>query len=270
MEYERDFLKGCEKHLGEDKKPQKKMIEVKNLTKIYKMGDEKIKAVDDVSFDVAEGEFCCLIGTSGSGKSTILNLLAGIEKATSGEIWLRGKNIIKMNESKLAKFRQSSLGFVFQSYNLIGTMTAIENVELPLIFKRTRKKVRRARAEEMLKKVGLEKRMRHKPSEMSGGQQQRVGIARALVTNPEIIYFDEPTSALDPELIGEVLSVIRDLAADGITMVIVTHEIHFAKNVSNRVVFMENGEILKDMGSKEFFENPDDERIRNFLRHLSS
>ncbi len=251
MEYERDFLKGCEKHLGEDKKPQKKMIEVKNLTKIYKMGDEKIKAVDDVSFDVAEGEFCCLIGTSGSGKSTILNLLAGIEKATSGEIWLRGKNIIKMNESKLAKFRQSSLGFVFQSYNLIGTMTAIENVELPLIFKRTRKKVRRARAEEMLKKVGLEKRMRHKPSEMSGGQQQRVGIARAFVAKPKIIFADEPTGNLDTKTTVEVMTLIKQMAKENCqTIVMVTHDPSLTA-YADKVIRISDGKIVETIQNEE-------------------
>ena len=150
------------------------------------MGQEKIKAVDGVSFTVEEGEFCCLLGTSGSGKSTLLNLMAGIEKLTKGEIIIKGKSIGKMNENKLAKFRQDNLGFVFQSYNLIGSMTALENVEFPLVFKRVPAKKRRKLAVEMLKNVGLKGRMQHKPKEMSGGQQQRVGIARAFVARENI------------------------------------------------------------------------------------
>ncbi len=231
--------------MGEDKKPQKKMIEVKNLTKIYKMGDEKIVAVDNVSFDVPEGEFCCLIGTSGSGKSTILNLLAGIEKATSGEILLRGKNITKMSESKLAYFRQSSLGFVFQSYNLIGTMTALENVELPLVFKRTKRKMRQRLAKEMLIKVGLEKRMRHKPSEMSGGQQQRVGIARAFVAKPKIIFADEPTGNLDTKTTVEVMALIQQMAKENHqTIVMVTHDPSLT-GYADRVIRISDGRIVE-------------------------
>ena len=146
-------------------KEAKKIIEVKNVKKIYRMGSEVIPAVDDVSFDIYKGEFCCLLGTSGSGKSTLLNLMAGIEKLTSGQILIKGKNISKMNENSLARFRQNYLGFVFQSYNLMGSMTALENVEFPLIFKRFPRKKRQKMAREMLAKVGLEKRLSHKPKE---------------------------------------------------------------------------------------------------------
>ncbi len=231
--------------LSEETKARKKMIEVRNLKKIYRMGDEKIKAVDNVSFDVLDGDFCCLIGTSGSGKSTILNLLAGIEKATSGDIILRGKNITRMSEAKLAGFRQSSLGFVFQSYNLIGTMTAVENVELPLIFKREKRKIRHQKSVEMLKKVGLEARMDHKPSEMSGGQQQRVGIARAFVAKPKIIFADEPTGNLDTKTTVEVMTLIKQMAKENHqTIVMVTHDPSLTE-YADKVIRISDGKIVE-------------------------
>lgn len=227
-------------------KPRQPMIEVKNVKKVYRMGDEKIKAVDDVSFKVYDGEFCCLTGTSGSGKSTILNVLAGIEKVTSGEIILRGVNITKMSEAKLARFRQSSLGFVFQSYNLIGTLTAIENVELPLTFKRVRRKKRHKEAIEMLKKVGLGARMNHKPSEMSGGQQQRVGIARAFVGKPKIIFADEPTGNLDTRTTVEVMEIITRMARENNqTIVMVTHDPSLTK-YADRVLTISDGKVINE------------------------
>ena len=215
--------------------PQK-VIEVKNVRKIYRMGNEKIYAVDDVSFDIYEGEFCCLLGTSGSGKSTLLNLMAGIEKLTSGQILIKGRPIHKLNETKLARFRQKYLWFVFQSYNLIGTMTALENVELPLVFKRMPRKKRRAMAKEMLVKVGLQNRIQHKPKEMSGGQQQRVGIARAFVARPSIVFADEPTGNLDTKTTMEVMELIREIARDNHkTIVMVTHDRELA-GYADRVI----------------------------------
>lgn len=222
--------------------PQK-VIEVKNVRKIYRMGNEKIYAVDDVSFDIYEGEFCCLLGTSGSGKSTLLNLMAGIEKLTSGQILIKGRPIHKLNETKLARFRQKYLGFVFQSYNLIGTMTALENVELPLVFKRVPKKKRRAMAKEMLEKVGLKKRLKHKPKEMSGGQQQRVGIARAFVAKPSIVFADEPTGNLDTKTTMEVMELIREIAHDNNqTIVMVTHDRSLAQ-YADRVIHILDGKV---------------------------
>ena len=221
----------------------KKVIEVKNVRKIYRMGNEKIYAVDDVSFDIYEGEFCCLLGTSGSGKSTLLNLMAGIEKLTSGQILIKGRPIHKLNETKLARFRQKNLGFVFQSYNLIGTMTALENVELPLVFKRVSKKKRRAMAKEMLVKVGLKNRLRHKPKEMSGGQQQRVGIARAFVAKPSIVFADEPTGNLDTKTTMEVMELIREIARDNHqTIVMVTHDRGLAQ-YADRVIHILDGKV---------------------------
>ena len=204
---------------------KKTVIEVRDAKKVYRMGQEKIKAVDGVSFTVEEGEFCCLLGTSGSGKSTLLNLMAGIEKLTKGEILIKGKSIGKMNENKLAKFRQDNLGFVFQSYNLIGSMTALENVEFPLVFKRIGTGKRRKMAIEMLKNVGLGGRMQHKPKEMSGGQQQRVGIARAFVARPAIVFADEPTGNLDSKTTLEVMDMLKAMARkNNQTVVMVTHD----------------------------------------------
>ncbi|MBR6642058.1 MAG: ABC transporter ATP-binding protein [Lachnospiraceae bacterium] len=207
------------------------------------MGTEKIYAVDDVSFDIYEGEFCCLLGTSGSGKSTLLNLMAGIEKLTSGQIIMKGTPIHKLNEIKLARFRQKYLGFVFQSYNLIGTMTALENVELPLVFKRVPKKKRRSLAKEMLVKVGLTNRLQHKPKEMSGGQQQRVGIARAFVARPSIVFADEPTGNLDTRTTKEVMELIRAIAKDNRqTIVMVTHDRQLAE-FADRIIHVLDGKI---------------------------
>ena len=188
------------------------IIEIKNVKKIYRMGKELISAVDDVNFTIKRGEFCCLYGASGSGKSTLLNLMAGIEKLSSGQIIIKGRNVHKMGEKSLAKFRQDNLGFVFQSYNLLNTMTALENVELPLIFQHVPAKKRKKMAKDMLVKVGLGSRLKHKPKEMSGGQQQRVGIARAFVGKPEIVFADEPTGNLDSKTSKEVMNLIQDIA----------------------------------------------------------
>jgi putative ABC transport system ATP-binding protein len=219
------------------------VIEVRNAKKIYRMGKERICAVDDVSFAIKKGEFCCLYGASGSGKSTLLNLMAGIEKLTSGQIIIKGKNIHTMSEKGLAKFRQYNLGFVFQSYNLMGTMTALENVELPLIFKHINTRKRKKMAKDMLVKVGLGPRLRHKPKEMSGGQQQRVGIARAFVSNPEIVFADEPTGNLDSKTSKEVMDLIKDMArTNNQTIVMVTHDRKLAE-YADRIIHILDGKI---------------------------
>lgn len=219
------------------------IIEVKNAKKIYRMGKEKIVAVDDVSFTVKKGEFCCLYGASGSGKSTLLNLMAGIEKLSGGQIMIKGHNIHKMSEKGLAKFRQNTLGFVFQSYNLLNSMTALENVELPLVFKHMKKKRRRRMARQMLINVGLGGRQKHKPTEMSGGQQQRVGIARAFVSNPEIVFADEPTGNLDSKTSREVMDIIKNMArANNQTIVMVTHDKELAE-YADRIIHILDGKI---------------------------
>jgi putative ABC transport system ATP-binding protein len=231
------------------------IIEVKNATKIYKVGNEKILALDNVSFTIDKGDFCCLLGSSGSGKSTLLNIMAGIEKITSGEILIKGKNITKMGEHQLAKFRQKYLGFVFQSYNLINSLNAVENVELPLIFKEVPHKTRIKNAKIMLEKVGLKERMKHKPTQMSGGQQQRVGIARAFVANPEVVFADEPTGNLDSKTSNEIMQIIKQMATDyNQTIVMVTHDVTMAK-YANKIIHIHDGHIEKIEGEIKNEEN---------------
>lgn len=219
------------------------IIEVKNVKKIYRMGKERICAVDDVSFTIKRGEFCCLYGVSGSGKSTLLNLMAGIERLSSGQIIIKGKNVHKMGEKGLAKFRQNNLGFVFQSYNLMNSMTALENVELPLVFKRVSGRRRKKMAKDVLVKVGLGPRLKHKPKEMSGGQQQRVGIARAFVSNPEIVFADEPTGNLDSKTSKEVMDLIKGMAkANHLTIVMVTHDKRLTE-YADKIIHIFDGKI---------------------------
>ncbi|NLK87074.1 MAG: ABC transporter ATP-binding protein [Clostridiaceae bacterium] len=221
------------------------IIELKNLRKVYRIGEEKVIALDDVSLSIKKGEFCCLLGTSGSGKSTMLNLMAGLEKPTKGTIRIKGQAIEKMSEKKLAKFRQEHLGFVFQSYNLLPMLTALENVSMPLTFKGLSKSVRDKKARDMLKAVGLETHIKHKPSQMSGGQQQRVGIARAFVAMPEIVFADEPTGNLDSRTTKEVMGLITEMARENNqTLVIVTHDLEIA-GYADRIVHILDGNIEK-------------------------
>ena len=185
------------------------VIRVKNLYKIYQVGTNKVYALNGVDFTMYKGEFCAIVGPSGSGKSTLLNMLAGLEKPTKGEIIIAGKHMERMDENQLVQFRRENVGFIFQSYNLLKTLNAVENVALPLSFRGVPKKIRNAKAEEYLKLVGLEKQMKHMANAMSGGQQQRVGIARALVVNPKIIFADEPTGNLDSKTTMEVLKLMQ-------------------------------------------------------------
>lgn len=219
------------------------IIKVKDLRKIYTMGNETVAALNGLSLEISAGEICCLFGTSGSGKSTLLNMLAGLEKPTSGEVYIKGAPIHKLNEVQLAKFRQKYIGFVFQSYNLISSLTALENVSLPLIFQGLPRKIRDARAAEMLSAVGLGNRLHHKPSEMSGGQQQRVSIARAFVNRPTILFADEPTGNLDTSTTYEVMDIITSIAAEyHQTLVIVSHDSEIA-DYANKIITLRNGLI---------------------------
>ncbi len=219
------------------------VIRIKNVKKIYQMGKEHIQAVNGISLNIRQGEVCCLLGKSGSGKSTLLNLIAGLEKPTSGEIIFNKKHIERMNEDQLADFRQKYVGFVFQSYNLLPTLTAMENVTLPLIFKNVPLKERNDRAMEMLKNVGLEERAHHKPHEMSGGQQQRVSIARAFINSPQVVFADEPTGNLDTRTTYEMMDLITAMAKkNNQTLVIVTHDLELAE-YADRIVMLSDGII---------------------------
>lgn len=243
------------------------MVQAHNITKSFQT-QVVLKGVD---ISVEKGDVVAILGPSGSGKTTLLRCLNFLETADGGTLEFDGEIFQMGHVSKkdIARLRKKT-AFVFQSYNLFSNKTALQNVTEGLIIGRRMDKVK---AQEIgrraLDKVGLSDRYDYYPHQLSGGQQQRVGIARALATDPEIIYFDEPTSALDPELIGEVLTVMKQLAEEGMTMLVVTHEMSFARNVSNKVVFMEDGRVLEQGSSKEFFENPKEERIKAFLRTLS-
>lgn len=222
------------------------MIKVEHLRKVYRTGKEKVLALADINLELAKGEFCCIVGASGSGKSTLLNQLAGLEKPTRGTVMIDGQNISAMSENQLAAFRQQKLGFVFQSYNLLPTMTAVENVALPLMFKGIPKRKREKLAKEQLKKMGLGKRAHHKPTEMSGGQQQRVGIARAFVSRPAVIFADEPTGNLDSHTTVQVMNAILKLIRENnITFVMVTHERDLAA-CADRIITLRDGLVLRD------------------------
>nr|WP_084758028.1 ABC transporter ATP-binding protein [Defluviitalea phaphyphila] len=220
------------------------IISVKKIRKVYRMGEEKIVALNQIDLEIPPEEICCLLGPSGSGKSTLLNMIAGLEKPTKGSIIIKGKHIEKMNEAQLAKFRQKYIGFIFQSYNLIPSLTALENVCLPLIFQGVPKKKREKLAKEMLEAVGLGSRLKHKPNEMSGGQQQRVSIARAFVNRPTIIFADEPTGNLDTHTTIEILELMTRLAKEHKqTMVIVSHDLEVS-DYADRLIHMKDGEII--------------------------
>lgn len=220
------------------------VIQVKNLYKIYRMGDTKVHALDGVDFEIYRGEFCAITGPSGSGKSTLLNMLAGLEHPTKGEIVIAGKHIEKLNEKQLVAFRRERVGFIFQSYNLIATMNAIENVALPLSFRGIPKAVRLKQAKKYLQLVGLEKHMKHMPNQMSGGQQQRVGIARALASNPQIIFADEPTGNLDSKTTMEVLRLMQKIVKErNQTLVMVTHDNNLA-TYADRIFKIIDGKIV--------------------------
>lgn len=223
----------------------KKIIEVKNLYKLYRVGDEVVRALDGVDFDIYEGEFCAIVGTSGSGKSTLLNMLAGLEKPTKGEIVIGGEHIEKKNEEQLVRFRRDHVGFIFQSFHLLGTMNALENVALPLSFRGEPKDIRLKKADKMLELVNLKNHKRHLPNQMSGGQQQRVGVARALVVDPKIIFADEPTGNLDSHTSEEVMELMKRVVKEqNKTLVMVTHDVHLA-TYADRVFHIRDGKILK-------------------------
>ena len=221
------------------------VIQAKNLYKIYRVGESRVRALNGVDLTIYKGEFCSIVGTSGSGKSTMLNMLAGLEKPTKGQVIIGGEHLEGMNEAQLVRFRREHVGFIFQSFNLLGTLNARENVALPLTFRGMSKKERLKRADAMLDLVSLSKHKKHRPNEMSGGQQQRVGVARALVVDPEIIFADEPTGNLDSNTSAEVMGLMNKIVREqNQTLVMVTHDNHLA-SFADRIFHIIDGKIVK-------------------------
>lgn len=239
------------------------MISCKNVVKTF----HNLEVLKGIDLDVAKGEVVVIIGPSGSGKSTFLRCMNHLEVANGGTITINGK-VIESKESSLNKLRQD-IGMVFQQFNLFPHMSVMRNIiEAPVLLKKMTKDQAEKKGMELLKKVGLEDKVDEFPNRLSGGQKQRVAIARALAMEPKIMLFDEPTSALDPELVGEVLAVMKQLAKEGMTMVVVTHEMGFAKEVADRVIFMDGGYIVEQGSPEEIFEQPKHERTKEFLGHL--
>ena len=239
------------------------MINIENLSKNF----GNLKVLKNISTTINKGEIISIIGPSGSGKSTFLRCINKLEEPTEGHIYIDGMDLMDKN-TDINKIRER-VGMVFQHFNLFPNMTVLENLTLsPTIVKKESKEEAEKYALYLLQKVDLSDKANSYPNQLSGGQKQRIAIARALAMKPEVILFDEPTSALDPEMIKEVLDVMRNLAKEGMTMLIVTHEMGFARNVGNRILFMDNGEIIEDCSPKDFFENPTNERIKDFLNKV--
>ena len=239
------------------------MINVENLSKNF----GNLKVLKNISTTINKGEVISIIGPSGSGKSTFLRCINKLEEPSSGHIYIDGMDLMDKN-TDINKVRER-VGMVFQHFNLFPNMTVLDNLTLsPIMVKKESKEEAEKYALYLLQKVDLSDKANSYPNQLSGGQKQRIAIARALAMKPEVILFDEPTSALDPEMIKEVLDVMRDLAKEGMTMLIVTHEMGFARNVGNRILFMDNGEIIEDCSPKDFFENPTNERIKDFLNKV--
>lgn len=225
------------------------MIILEDIKKTYKMGDTEVHALDGVSLHIKPHEFVAIIGPSGSGKSTLMNMIGCLDVPTSGRYWIDGVEVSKMCDNDLADLRNQKIGFIFQQYNLLSKLSAIENVELPLIYKGLSAATRTKLAKEALKKVGLEDKMFHKPTELSGGQQQRVSIARALSSHPALILADEPTGALDSKSGIEIMQMLHDLHKEGNTIVIITHDLNIAKQ-AERIVTIRDGKIVSDVDNK--------------------
>lgn len=237
------------------------MIDVKGLNKSF----GELHILKDITENIEQGEKVVIIGPSGSGKSTFLRCLNLMERPTSGEIYIDGANITSMHQREVNLMRQK-MGMVFQHFNLFSHLTIRKNITLaPVKLKLMSKEEADDKADELLEKVGLADKADNYPGQLSGGQKQRIAIARALAMNPEVMLFDEPTSALDPEMVGEVLNLMKQLAEDGMTMIVVTHEMGFAREVASRVMFMDDGKILEQAPPREFFSNPKNQRTKDFL-----
>lgn len=221
------------------------MLKLEDLCKNYNQGELMVSALNKINLEVNEGEFVSIMGTSGSGKSTMMNILGCLDKPTEGFYYLEGENVSKFKDTQLAEIRNKKIGFVFQSFHLLPRLTSLENVELPMVYSGASRKIRREKAIAALKKVGLEKRVQHKPNELSGGQRQRVAIARALVNSPSILMADEPTGNLDSKSTIEIMSIFQKLNEEGVTVIMVTHEPDVAK-FTKRIVVFKDGIIISD------------------------
>ena len=223
------------------------LVEIKDVCKVYNPGENEVRALDHVSLTIDEQEFVAIIGHSGSGKSTLMNMLGCLDVPTSGEYWLHGQDVSALSDDELSDIRNREIGFIFQGFNLIPNLTALENVELPLIYRGVSKSVREELSVEALKKVGLEHRMEHKPSEMSGGQQQRVAIARAIAQAPPVILADEPTGNLDSNSTKEIMDILKGLHREGRTVILITHDNEIAAQ-AKRVIMIRDGKVESDSG----------------------
>jgi putative ABC transport system ATP-binding protein len=227
----------------------KALIAAQDVRKFYRMGDEIVRALDGISFSIAKGEYCAIVGPSGSGKSTMMNILGGLDKPSGGRIVIDGADMGKLDDDELATFRNHSVGFVFQSFNLLPRLTAMENVELPMIYRGVAPAMRHKRSKELLSRVGLGQRLDHKPTQLSGGQQQRVAIARALAGSPALLLADEPTGALDTHTGKDIMGLFAALNNEGATVVLVTHDLEVAAQ-AKRVIEMRDGHIVSDYYNK--------------------
>jgi putative ABC transport system ATP-binding protein len=221
-------------------------IDAQELTRTYRMGDSEIRAVNGISFDVKSGEFVALLGTSGSGKSSLLNLIAGLDTPTGGSVSVAGRDLARMSREELARYRRSTVGMVFQAFNLVPAMTVLENVELPMRFAEVPRERRMERARNALERVGLGHRLTHRPSELSGGEQQRASLARALVNAPSLLLADEPTGNLDSRTGSEIMDLIHAIHLEGTTVLMVTHERSLAELYATRFIFLRDGKLVED------------------------
>ena len=240
------------------------MIEIEHLNKTYPSPGGDIHALRDVNLRIEDGEIFGIIGLSGAGKSTLVRCINLLERPTSGTVRIDGRDMTQLSRRDLLKARQD-IGMIFQSFNLLEQRTVLRNICFPLEISGTPKAEAKKRAEELLRVVGLSDKAASYPSQLSGGQKQRVAIVRALMMEPEVMLFDEPTSALDPEMVGEVLEVMKELAQEGMTMVVVTHEMGFAREVGNRVLFMADGKLVEQGSPADIFEHPQNPRLQDFL-----
>ena len=242
------------------------VLQTIDLKKYYGTKPNITRALDGVNFSVNDGEFVAVVGTSGSGKSTLLHMMGGLDTPTSGNVIVRDKELSKMNDEQLTIFRRRNIGFIFQNYNLVPILNVYENIVLPVELDGDT--VDQKFLDEIVHLLGLEDKLKNMPNNLSGGQQQRVAIARSLAMNPKVMLFDEPTSALDPEMVKEVLDVMKKLANDGMTMIVVTHEMGFAREVGDRLIFMADGQIVEQGVPEEVFANPQHNRTKQFFSKI--